>query len=400
MAEILTESELAQRWMLDPEVIFLNHGSFGATPIAVLREQSRIRHWIETEPLQFFDHHYLDELDRARAVLGEFLGATTDGLAFVTNATTGVNTVLNNVRLRYGEELLVTDHEYNACRNAIDAAAEGAGARVVVVRIPFPLASEGEVVERILDGISERTRLLLVDHVTSQTGLVLPIDRLVREVQARGVDVLVDGAHAPGMVGLDLDTLGAAYYTGNCHKWLCAPKGAAFLHVRADRVEDLRPLVISHGANAIAKNRSRFHLEHDWTGTRDPSAWLAVPSALDEMESMVEGGWKAILDRNRKLVLNGRKSLCDTLGIDPPCPESMIGSLASLPLPEGNDGPVNELFPFDGLQERLFADFRIEVPVISWPSPPGRVIRVSAQLYNRQEQYEMLADALRTLLEI
>ncbi|MCG6948432.1 MAG: aminotransferase class V-fold PLP-dependent enzyme [Acidobacteria bacterium] len=400
MAEILTESELAQRWMLDPDVIFLNHGSFGATPIAVLEEQARIRHRIETEPLQFFDHHYLDELDRARAVLGEFLGATTDGLAFLTNATTGVNTVLNNIRLQEGEELLVTDHEYNACRNAINAAAERAGARVLVVRIPFPLASEDEVVERILDGISERTRLLLVDHVTSQTGLVLPIGRLVREVQGKGVDVLVDGAHAPGMVSLDLDALGAAYYTGNCHKWLCAPKGAAFLYVRADLVEGLRPLVISHGANAGAETRSRFHLEHDWTGTRDPSAWLAVPSALREMESMVEGGWEAVLRRNRKLVLKGRESLCETLGIDPPCQESMIGSLASLPLPAGDDGSVNELFPFDRLQERLFTDFRIEVPVISWPSPPNRVIRISAQLYNRPEQYEMLGEALRVLLEI
>ena len=260
---MMTKNHLADRWLLDPEVIFLNHGSFGATPKAVLDEQSRIRLRIEREPLVFFDHDYLKELDQARAVLAGFLGARTDDLAFVVNATTGVNTVLRSLRLERGDQLLVTDHEYDACRNAIDAVAADSGAEVVVASIPFPLSSESEVVEAVIEKVTPRTRLLLIDHATSQTGLLLPVEQLVKEAQARGVEVLVDGAHAPGMVALDLDTLGAAYYTGNLHKWTCAPKGAAFLHVREDRRDGVRPLVISHGANAKSIKRSRFHLEHD-----------------------------------------------------------------------------------------------------------------------------------------
>ena len=395
---VMTKNHLADRWLLDPEVIFLNHGSFGATPKAVLDEQSRIQLRIEREPLLFFDHDYLEELDQARAVLAEFLGARTDDLAFVVNATTGVNTVLRSLRLERGDELLVTDHEYDACRNAIDAVAADSGAEVVVASIPFPLSSESEVVEAVIEKVKPRTRLLLIDHATSQTGMVLPIERLVNEAQTRGVDVLVDGAHAPGMVPLDLDTLGAAYYTGNLHKWICAPKGAAFLHVREDRRDGVRPLVISHGANAKPVKRSRFHLEHDWTGTRDPSAWLSVPVALRVMESMVEGGWDEVRRRNRALVLEGRDILCDALGVEAPCPDRMIGSLASLPLPDGDSGSVNELFPFDRLQDRLLEDYRIEVPVIAWPAPPRRLVRISAQLYNSRPQYSALAEALQEIL--
>jgi isopenicillin-N epimerase len=396
---MMTSHELKDLWILDPDVIFLNHGSFGATPRAVLEEQARIRHMMEREPLIFFDHLYLDQLDQAREALATFIGARTDDLAFIVNATTAVNTVLRSLRLTPGDELLVTNHEYNACRNAIDAVAEVNGARVVVAPIPFPLSGEDEVVSAVMERLSSRTRLVLIDHVTSQTGLVLPIDRLVGEVQNRGVDVLVDGAHAPGMVSLDLDSLGAAYYTGNLHKWTCAPKGAAFLHVRGDRRDGVRPLVISHGANATSDQRSRFHLEHDWTGTRDPSAWLAVPTAIREIESMVEGGWPEVRRRNRALVLEGRRILCGALGLQSPCPESLIGSLASIPIPDGDSGSVNDLFPFDRLQERLFKEYRIEAPVIAWPCAPRRLVRISAQLYNEVADYEALANALVELLD-
>ena len=399
MTDSSQKHEFADHWLLDPEVVFLNHGSFGATPKTVLDEQSRIRLQIEREPLIFFDHDYLGQLDQARADLADFLGASADDLAFVVNATTGVNTVLRSLQLEREDQLLVTDHEYNACRNAIDAVAAENGAEVVVAPIPFPLKNEGEVVEAVLEKLTPKSRLLLIDHVTSQTGMVLPIERLVKEAQAYGVDVLIDGAHAPGMVALDLDSLGATYYTGNLHKWICAPKGAAFLHVREDRRDGVRPLVISHGANAHSVERSRFHLEHDWTGTRDPSAWLSVPVAIRKMESMVEGGWDEVRHRNRELVLEGREILCDALGIEAPCPDSMIGSLASLPLPDGDSGLVNELFPFDGLQDRLLNEYGIEVPVIAWPAAPKRLVRISAQLYNDRPQYVALAEALLDVLD-
>jgi isopenicillin-N epimerase len=224
---------------------------------------------------------------------------------------------------------------------------------------------------------------------------VLPIAELVRALAQRGVDVLVDGAHAPGMVALDVQALGAAYYTGNCHKWLCAPKGAAFLWVRRDLQAQVRPLAISHGANAQRRDRSRFRLELDWVGTDDPSAFLSVPAALDFMGALLPGGWDELRARNHALALQGRRVLMRALGIDAPAPESMIGSLASVPLPDA-DYDVTRL-PVDPLQAALFERHRIEVPVHGWPAPPRRLVRISAQAYNRPEQYAALANALLEL---
>jgi isopenicillin-N epimerase len=396
--EIPPPSPLASAWTLDPDVVFLNHGSFGATPRTVLDRQAEIRRLMEAEPLQFFDHLYQEELDGARSTLGEFVGAPSDGLAFVANATTGVNTVLASLSLRPGDQLVTTDHEYNACRNALVAAAERAGAEVVVVSVPFPVRSAGQVIDAVVDGMGPRCRLLLIDHVTSQTGLVLPLDELAAEAHRREVAVLVDGAHAPGMVDLDLHKLGVAYYTGNLHKWVCAPKGAAFLYVREDLREQVRPLVISHGANASSATRSRFHLEHDWTGTRDPSAWLSVESALATVASLASGGWAEVRDLNRQLALEGRRIVCRALGVEVPSPDGMIGSLASIPLTDGDGASVNDIFPFDALQLALFERYRIEVPIISWPERPKRLVRISAQLYNQPDQYRYLAEALLDLL--
>ena len=318
-------------------------------------------------------------------------------LVFVPNATAGVNTVLHSLRFEPGDELLVTDHEYNACRNAFDHAAERSGARVVVVPLPFPLRSAEEVVAAIIERVTPRTRLALVDHVTSQTGLVLPIEALVRELQARGVDTLVDGAHAPGMVPLDLRRIGAAYYTGNCHKWICAPKGAAFLRVRRDRQHVVRPLVISHGANSERTDRPRFLLEFGWTGTGDPTAWLCVPEALRFMHSLLPGGWPELMKRNRELALAARRILCDALAIEPPAPQDLIGTLVSVPIPDARGTPTPDALHLDPLQERLLAEHAIEVPVIAWPRWPRRLLRISAQLYNSVPQYERLAAALRVL---
>ena len=393
----MSHSEFLHHWQLDPDVVFLNHGSFGACPVAVLEEQQRLRDRIERQPVQFFARELEPALDDARSELAGFIGASPDDLAWVNNATTGVNAVLRSLTFAEGEELLTIDHEYNACRNALDFVAARAGARVVTVKIPFPVASPGEVLDRVLGAVTKRTRLALLDHVTSQTGLVLPIARLVRELDARGVDTLVDGAHAPGMLELDIDSINAAYYTGNCHKWLCAPKGAGFLHVRADRRGAVRPVVISHGANSPRTERSRFHLEFDWVGTDDPTAMLCVPEAIRFMGSLLPGGWDELRTHNRQLVLAGRAAVCRALDIPPPCPDDMIGSLAAMPLPPGSKDPPASALYADPLQRVLLERWGIEVPVIPWPAPPHRLIRISAQLYNRPEEYELLADALREL---
>ncbi|RMD98014.1 MAG: aminotransferase class V-fold PLP-dependent enzyme [Deltaproteobacteria bacterium] len=392
------EPNWAEYWLLAPGITFLNHGSFGACPKCVLAFQQDLRQRMEREPVTFFVRAFERRLDEAREALAAFVGANPGNLVFVPNATYGINAVLRSLPLAKGDELLVTNHEYNASRNALDFVAQRAGARVVPVKIPFPIDHPERVVEAILDGVTPRTRLALVDHVTSQTGLIFPVERIVRELDERGIDTLVDGAHGPGMLPLDLEGLGAAYYAGNCHKWICAPKGAALLYVRKDRQQGIHPLAISHGANVPAGSRSRFHLEFDWTGTHDATAWLSVPEAIRFMGSILPGGWAQLRARNRSLVLLGRQKICAALSIPEPAPAEMIGSLAALPLPDGEGAlPASPLYT-DPLHETLFTRYRIEVPVIPWPAPPKRLLRISAQLYNIPAHYDRLAEALRMAL--
>jgi isopenicillin-N epimerase len=393
----MNTAPLRSHWSLDPEVTFLNHGSFGACPTRVLEEQSRLRARLEAEPVRFLHREVEGLLDGARAALAAFLDADADDLAFVPNATAGVNTVLRSLRLAPGDELLTTDHEYNASKNALDFVASQWGVRVVVAKLPWPVPSARAVVEAVLAHVTERTRLLLVDHVTSPTALILPVAELVRALRERGVETLVDGAHAPGMLPLSLRTLGAGYYTGNCHKWLCAPKGAAFLHVRRELQPGVRPLSISHGYNSRRTDRSRFRLDFDWTGTHDPTPFLCIPRALEVVGGMLPGGWPAVMEANRRKALAARALLCERLEVAPHCPEDMVGSMATVALPEGFPAEPPPL-GLDPLQDRLLFEHQIEVPVIPWPRPPRRHVRVSAQLYNTDGEYQRLAEGLEALL--
>ncbi|HEX6100008.1 MAG TPA: aminotransferase class V-fold PLP-dependent enzyme [Thermoanaerobaculia bacterium] len=376
---------MRQHWTLDPDITFLNHGSFGATPRVVLEKQNEYRAQLEREPVRFFVREMEPMLDAARSELAEFIGADAAGLAFVPNATAGVNAVLRSLDLDKHDELLVTNQEYNACRNALDYVAGVAGAKVVVVDVPFPIASPDVVVERILEKVTDRTRLLLVDHVVSQTALILPVQRIVEELARRGVDTLVDGAHAPGLLPLDVRAIGAAYYTGNLHKWVCAPKGAGLLYVRENRRAGVRPAIISHGANSTRRDRSRFLLEFDWIGTYDPTPWLCVPDALRFLGGLLPGGWISLVQRNHEMALEGRDLLCAFLGIAPPAPDEMVGCMASVPLPDCDA---------QALQDRLLFEHRIEVPLMPWPSP---LLRVSAAVYNTRADYERLVEALGKL---
>jgi len=385
-------ADLAALWPLDRDVVFLNHGSFGACPTAVLRHQAALRAEMEAEPVRFLSRELDDRLGAARAALAAFVGADPDDLAFVTNATSGVNAVLRSRTFAAGDELLTTDHAYNACRNTLHFVAERAGARVVTVTLPVPVRAPDDVVEAVLAGVTPRTRLALIDHVTSPTALILPVERLTAELTARGVEVLIDGAHAPGMVPLSLATLGATYYSGNCHKWLCAPKGSAFLWTRREAQPGVRPLTISHGATAAHPGRSRFRLEFDWTGTTDPTAWLTVPRAIEYLGGLVPGGWPALMAANRALALEARRVVGAVAGTAPLCPDAMVGSIAAVRLPDGT-ADVGWRRP-DPLQARLYEGWRLEVPVMSWPAAPQRLVRVSAQLYNRPDHYERLAEAL------
>jgi isopenicillin-N epimerase len=380
--------------MLEEGIDFLNHGSFGATPKPVLEAQTEIRGHMEAEPVRFLQRQLEPLLDNALARLATFLGCSPADLAFVANATTGVNAVLRSLAFAPGNELLVTDHAYNACRNALDFVAAKAGADVVVAVVPFPIAGPGDVVTAITDAVTPRTRLALIDHVTSPTALVFPIAEIVAELSGRGVDTLVDGAHAPGMLPLSLDDIGAAYYAGNCHKWMCAPKGAGFLHVRRDRQDGIVPVVVSHGANSPRTDKSRFRLLFDWVGTADPSAPLTVPAAIDFMAGLNADGWAGHMNANHELAVAARDELVEALGIAVPAPPEMVGSMAAVPLPDGAGSLDGEGDPF---QAELFAA-GFEVPIVPWRRWPQRLLRISAQTYNSLDQYRRLGGALRTLL--
>ena len=385
--------DIAALWPLDKSIAFLNHGSFGACPIEVVRHQAALRAEMEAEPVRFLNRELDGRLAVAREALGSFVGADPDDLAFITNATSGVNAVLRSLAFSPGDEVLTTDHTYGACRNTLDYVASRWGVTVNVAVVPFPGATPDAVVAAVMAKVTPRTRLALLDHITSPTGIILPIDRMIAGLTERGIDTLVDGAHAPGMVPLDLRTLGATYYSANCHKWICAPKGSAFLWVRRDHQPNIHPLTISHGASATRAGSSRFRLEFDWTGTQDPTAWLTVPKAIEYVGSLLSGGWPAVMARNRALALEARRLLCAAADTPPPSPDEMIGSLAAVVLP---DSPTMETGwrVRDPIQGKLFDGYGIEVPIMRWPAAPKRLLRISAAVYNTPDQYARLADAL------
>jgi isopenicillin-N epimerase len=382
-------------WLLDRDITFLNHGSFGACPRHVLEVQAKVRSQLENEPLRFFNREWEPLLDASREKLAAFVGADVEDLVFVPNATTGVNAVLRSLSFQPGDELLTTNHEYNACRNALDFIASRTGAKVVVADIPFPVESPQQITAAILSKVSSKTRLALIDHITSQTGLIFPIQEIIQQLQAQGIDTLIDGAHAPGMLPLNLREIGATYYTGNCHKWLCAPKGAAFLYVQRQKQPEIRPLAISHGANSPLTHKSRFQLEFDWTGTSDPTAYICVGEVIQFMGLLLPGGWDELMQRNHDLVLEGRQTICDALEVKPPCPDEMIGSMAVIPMPK-----VLESYNHTLLHDQLFDQHKIQAQVVPWVGMHRLLLRISAQLYNSLEDYQYLAKVLQELVDL
>ncbi len=386
-------SHLAKHWTFDPSRVFLNHGSFGACPDFVIKEQRMWQDLMEKEPVQFFEELMPDLLAKSRTALGEFLSCDANDLAFVSNATSGVNTILRSLQFEQGDEILVPNHAYQACRNTIDFVANRWGAKVVEVAIPFPIDGPQVIIDLMKSACSERTKLVMIDTVTSPTGLRMPFEELTEFFEGKGVEVLLDAAHGIGMIPLNLEKLGASYVTSNCHKWLCAPKGSAFLYVRSDKQNKIQPLTISHGHTFPLGDTTRFRHEFDWTGTQDISGWCAIPSVIEGMAKLVDGGWETIMQHNHDLAIQGRDILCERLGIEQPCPNEMIACISTIKLP-GELLAKEKMHEPDPLHHVLSEKYNIQVPVWSWPSPEGRYLRISAQLYNSVEQYERLADAL------
>ena len=388
-----SRSDLAHHWPLDPQTVFLNHGSFGATPSEVLEEQGRLRGLLERDPVRFFEREYSDMWDESRSAVARMLNADVDGMVFVSNATQGVNTVLRSLDLEPGDEIIVPDHSYQACWNAVDYVTRRSGAKTVIVEIPFRVEDPKQVIDLIMEAVTERTVLALIDTVTSPTGSRMPFEELTNRLQSRGVDVLLDAAHGPGIVPIDLSRLKPAYCVGNFHKWTCSPKGSAFLHIRKDRKDLIHPLNISHGFSFEGTAQEKFEFEFAWPGTQDPTPWLCIPKAMSFMEELVVGGWPEIMRRNRDLALQGRKLICDALGTTPPVPDTMVSALASVEVPTDEEvGPMS--LDGDPFHNYLLDEYSIQVPVMPWRHHDTKYIRISAQLYNHIDEYRYLADAL------
>lgn len=377
---------LAAEWMLEAGVDFLNHGSFGAVPHRVFDAQTEWRRRIEAAPVEMLARRGDELIAAAKEAAGAWLGMRPEDFGLVTNATEGVNAVLRSLRIEAGDELLTTSHVYNAVRQAMRHVAGRAAATYREIDIPLPVSGADEVAERVLAGLSERTRLLVVDHVTSPTALIFPVERIVRACAEGGVDVLVDGAHAPAMLPLDVASIGAAYYAGNLHKWAFAPRGAAFLWVRPDRQAGVHPTIISHRLG------EGFAREFSWQGTRDVSAWLTVPRAIAFLADL---GERRVRQHNHDLAVWAHRLLSDRWGVAPLSPADglLLGSMATLALP-GNLSEMSEA-ECDALQQRLYAEHRVEVPL---PRLGNRtLLRVSCQVYNTAKQYERLADVVAGL---
>lgn len=384
-------------WALSQGVHHLNHGSFGAVPVEVRARQREWQELWDANPTRFVFTDLAIGMQQARDALAGFLGADPVGLAPVANASSGVAAVVRSIEpwLQPGDEIVTTSQDYNAVRQTLEFSADRRGARVRVVEVPFPIDSPGTVRDLILDSVSDRVRLVVVDHITSPTGLVFPVEEIVAALEPN-VPVLVDGAHGPGQVELDLGSLGASWYTGNLHKWMCAPHGSAFLHTRADRIDETVPTVISHAWNSpLPEGSNRYQGLFDWTGTDDLSPWLVIPDVIELVGDLDPGGWPAIMKRNHELVIEARDVLCSSLGVAAPAPDTMVGSMAAIPLPDvDGEDPGGQLSP---LNERLLDD-GFETVVSLWPRWPHQVLRVSAHLYNSIDEYRALARHLTALV--
>jgi len=381
---------LLELWALDPSLVHLNHGTVGAPPKRVLQAQQAIRDEIERDPARFLLRELADIGDglprasrpRLRAAaerVAEFVGAQGADLVFTDNATTAANAVLRSLKLERGDEIVITDLAYGAIGNATRFVAEAAGAVVRMVTVPYPFTPES-VVESIVSALTPRTRLLVVDHITSESALLLPLREIAARARERRVAVLVDGAHAPGAIALDLEALGVDWYCANLHKWAWAPRSCGFLWARKERQKDLHPPVISWG---LGKGYTH---EFDWVGTRDPSPWLAAPAALDLLREI---GWDEVRRYTHALAWEGARLLASAWGTSFETPESMIATMATIPLPERLGST-----PLDALRLRgaLADDDQIEVQLHAWR---GRLwTRVSAQIYNERADMERLAEAV------
>lgn len=383
---MLTPAELRPLFLLDPEVAFLNHGSFGACPRPVFEAYQHWQRVLEHQPLKFLGREVPALMAQARTALANYVGCDADELVYFPNPTTAINMVARSLNLRPGEEVLATDHEYGAMDRTWKFFCQKSGAHYRRQTIPLPLTTAADFVEAFWAGVTPHTRVIFISHLTSATALIFPVQAICQRARAAGILTIVDGAHAPGQLPLNLHELGADFYTGANHKWLCAPKGSAFLYARRAQQSWLEPLVVSWGWEAEKPSSSRFIDHHEYQGTHDPAAYLATPTAI---EFQAKYQWDKVRAACHALVAETRQRINALTGLAPLCPESTewLGQLATMRLP-----PVD----VNVLKARLYDEFLVEVVVGLWQDQP--MLRVAIQGYNTADDVERLLAALNHLL--
>ncbi len=382
-----TLSAAADQFQIRSDITFLNHGSFGACPRPVFEVYQEWQRRLEADPVEFLGRRLTGLLDEAREPLAAYVGTQADQIVFVENATFGVNIVAHSLlqQLEPGDEVLATDHEYGASDRTWRFVCGQRQVRYINQPIPLPLTSDEEMLEHLWRGVTPRTRVIFVSHITSPTALIFPLEKICQRARAAGIITVVDGAHAPGQIPLHLDTLGVDFYVGNCHKWLSAPKGAGLLYARPERQALLKPLIVSWGWESEVPGVSQFQDYFGWIGTKDPASYLSVPAAIAFQR---EHDWDTVRLACHELASSARQQITALVGCEPICPDSpqWWGQMCAIPLPDGDAS---------ALQQRLRDEWSIEIPVFSWHG--RRLIRPSLQGYNGPADVERLLTALKSL---
>jgi isopenicillin-N epimerase len=375
----------AEQFQIRSDITFLNHGSFGACPRPVFETYQQWQRQLEADPVEFLGRRLDGLLAEAREPLAAYVGTQAEQIVFVPNATFGVNIVARSLALEPGDEVLATDHEYGASDRTWRFLCRQRGAKYINQPIPLPLTSDEEMLDQLWRGVTPRTKVIFISHITSPTALIFPLEKICRRAREAGILTVVDGAHAPGHIPLRLDAPGVDFYVGNCHKWLCSPKGAGFLYARPERQALLQPLVVSWGWESLEPGISPFQDFFGWTGTDDPAAYLSVPAAIAFQR---EHDWDTVRLACHELAAFARQRIADLVGSEQICPESAQwwGQMCAIPLPAGDA---------QALQRRLREEWRIEIPVLSWNN--RRLIRLSLQGYNSPADVERLLAALETI---
>jgi len=390
---------LKDQFLLDPSITFLNHGSFGACPRPVFDMYQFWQRELEFRPVEFLGRRATELMTEARARLADYLGTETDEIVYFTNPTSAINMVAKNMiyhgskkdkgriipLLRPGDEILTTDHEYGAMDRTWRYICKQSGSLYINCPIPLPVSSTQDIIDSIWERVTERTRIIFISHITSPTALTFPVAEVCNKARLAGILSIVDGAHAPGQIALNLKEINPDIYTGACHKWLCAPKGAAFLYVRKELQEEMDPLVVSWGYESEDPNDSQFIDYHEWQGTRDLAAFLSVPSAIDFQS---QHDWQQIRKNCHSLAVQTRHRLNSLTGLNPICPENWFHQMFTSFLPKETD--------IERLNQNLYERFRIEVPIISWNGQ--NMIRVSLQGYNDKNDADYLLESIENLL--